>query len=110
MEVVREVFKPGSAHGARAAIRADQKSYSLVPLISSALDVRNIWFISFPSPFVVITFFVRLGLKFSTNWVDVIICKFKLPQKCKFKLYNLAETLLVGLVPSGHSSSNTKGQ
>ncbi|KAF7030826.1 hypothetical protein CFC21_042276 [Triticum aestivum] len=42
MEVVREVFKHGSAHGARAAIRADQKSYSLVQLISSALDVHNI--------------------------------------------------------------------
>lgn len=42
MEVVREVFKHGSAHGARASIRADQKSYSLVQLISSALDVHNI--------------------------------------------------------------------
>ncbi|CAM0882589.1 unnamed protein product [Alopecurus aequalis] len=42
MEVVREVFKHSSAHGARGVIRADQKSYSLVQLISSALDVHNI--------------------------------------------------------------------
>ncbi|KAK1666943.1 hypothetical protein QYE76_055102 [Lolium multiflorum] len=42
MEVVREVFKHSSAHGARAAIRADQKSYGFVQLISSALDVHNI--------------------------------------------------------------------
>jgi malonyl-CoA/methylmalonyl-CoA synthetase len=42
MEVVREVFKHSSAHGARAAIRADHKSYGFVQLISSALDVHNI--------------------------------------------------------------------
>ncbi|KAM0888716.1 hypothetical protein ACQ4PT_028190 [Festuca glaucescens] len=42
MEVVREVFKHSSAHGACAAIRADQKSYGFVQLISSALDVHNI--------------------------------------------------------------------
>jgi hypothetical protein len=42
MEVVQEVLKNGSAHGARAAIRADQKSYSLIQLIASALDVHNI--------------------------------------------------------------------
>lgn len=42
MEVVQEVFKHGSEHGARVAIRADQKSYSLGHLISSALDVFNI--------------------------------------------------------------------
>uniref|UniRef100_A0ACD5W1B9 Uncharacterized protein n=1 Tax=Avena sativa TaxID=4498 RepID=A0ACD5W1B9_AVESA len=42
MEVVREVFKHSSAHGARAAIRADQKSYGFVQLMSSALDVHNI--------------------------------------------------------------------
>ncbi|TVU35043.1 hypothetical protein EJB05_16910, partial [Eragrostis curvula] len=42
MEVVQEVLKHGSAHGARAAIRADQKSYSLLQLIASALDVHNI--------------------------------------------------------------------
>ncbi|KAL6845193.1 hypothetical protein ACP4OV_024688 [Aristida adscensionis] len=41
MEVVQEVLKHGSEHGVRAAIRADQKSYSLVQLIASALDVYN---------------------------------------------------------------------
>lgn len=42
MEVVQEVLKHGSAHGVRAAIRADQKSYSLAQLIASSLDAYNI--------------------------------------------------------------------
>uniref|UniRef100_A0A0D9V5Y8 4-coumarate--CoA ligase n=1 Tax=Leersia perrieri TaxID=77586 RepID=A0A0D9V5Y8_9ORYZ len=42
MEVVQEVIKHGSTHGIRAAIRSDQKSYNLVQLIASALDVYNI--------------------------------------------------------------------
>ncbi|KAL6616102.1 hypothetical protein ACP70R_038372 [Stipagrostis hirtigluma subsp. patula] len=42
MEVVQEVLKHGSAHGVRPAIRAEQKSYSLVQLIAAALDVRSI--------------------------------------------------------------------
>uniref|UniRef100_A0A0D3EUA5 4-coumarate--CoA ligase n=1 Tax=Oryza barthii TaxID=65489 RepID=A0A0D3EUA5_9ORYZ len=42
MEVVQEVLKHGSTQGVRAAIRSDQKSYNLVQLIASALDVYNI--------------------------------------------------------------------
>ncbi|KAG8055336.1 hypothetical protein GUJ93_ZPchr0001g29248 [Zizania palustris] len=42
MEVVQEVLKHGSTHGVRAAIRSDQKSYNLVQLIASALDVCSI--------------------------------------------------------------------
>ncbi|XP_062206947.1 probable CoA ligase CCL8 isoform X2 [Phragmites australis] len=42
MEVVQEVLKHGSAHGVHAAVRAGQKSYSLVQLIASSLDVHNI--------------------------------------------------------------------
>ncbi|KAF2952403.1 probable CoA ligase CCL8 isoform X2 [Oryza sativa Japonica Group] len=42
MEVVQEVLKHGSTQGVHAAIRSDQKSYNLVQLIASALDVYNI--------------------------------------------------------------------
>uniref|UniRef100_A0A0E0FTG9 4-coumarate--CoA ligase n=1 Tax=Oryza nivara TaxID=4536 RepID=A0A0E0FTG9_ORYNI len=42
MEVVQEVLKHGSTQGVCAAIRSDQKSYNLVQLIASALDVYNI--------------------------------------------------------------------